>query len=301
LTLARTRALLRRPEYESWFFDVGDLSGAGVAGTADPRPPVAWYGAAARRLDTPSVRARVRSMTGHMAFWHQWNGEPEEAALCAALAARTDRGFSGHPLVRAMLEVAVKKGVPAAMDRGSRPSVMALGDEALRHRIKAELFADVREPTGRELARLDLTEAAWLLLDAMLVSLPGERRPREDDHLEIAHRLATAVAEELLGRSKRAAAKGRLAAVERLREVTGLPTVEADAFAEEALRALHGFVQGVCARCPVGCLRRPASDYSDVFFRDAHPAFGEDEGDAEVTLDDLHESPPRRPRRGPRR
>ncbi len=297
-TLRRVRALLRRGEYGSWFFDVGDLAGAGVIGTQAVKPATAWYAAAAAALNTPETRARVTAMAGHMACWHHWNREPAEAALCASLASATAADFVRSPLVRAMLEASIAKGAAAARAAtAARPAVLAIGDEALRHRLKAELFSDVRHPSARELARLDLTEAAWVLLDVMLGSLPGERRPREDDHLALARRLGDAVVAHELGATPRRSEAGRAACVRHVRAATGLPEDAARDFADHALQALHGFVRGVCGRCPVACLRRPGGDYSDAFFADAHPAFGggDDEPPRPTTLEALH--PPRRSRR----
>jgi hypothetical protein len=296
-TLRRVRALLRRSEYGSWFFDVGDLAGAGVVGTGAEKPAKAWFAAAAAALDTPETRARVTAMAEHMACWHHWNREPDEAALCAALARTAAEDFGRSPLVRAMLEASIAKGAAAAMAAtAARPAVLALGDETLRHRLKAELFADVRHPTARELGRLDLTEAAWVLLDVMLGSLPGERRPREDDHLALAHRLGGVVVGQVLGEPRRRAESARAACVAHVREATGLSVEAARAFADEALQALHGFVRGICGRCPVACLRHPDADYSDTFFADGHPAFGgPDDEPPRAGLEDLH--PPRRVRR----
>jgi len=104
-TLTRVRELLSRPEYSAWFFDLGDLDGAGVELPARPsRVKVAWYRQAAGRLASRAVSRRVVAMAWHMMRYHRWRGELEEARLCFQLAMVTARNFAGSALVRVILE-----------------------------------------------------------------------------------------------------------------------------------------------------------------------------------------------------
>lgn len=261
----RVRALLDRPEYESWFFDHGDLEGAGVPPAPGPEPSDAWVSAAARALDTPAMRARIAGMTAHMARWHHWNGEPDEAALCAALAARCRRGLARHPLVRLML-------ADSPVDGPAPRASVALGDPNLRRQLKAEHFAEVRSPRGRDQARLDFTEAAWVLLDSLFAVLPGEHRPRDEDLGGLAYEIGAAAADAIRGRRGGSLATVRRRSVARLEAAAGLPPGQAEIIIEDVLRGLATFANEVCADCPTHCLDRPAADFRDVFFRDAHPA-----------------------------
>ena len=268
-SLEALRGLLERDEYEStWFFDEGDLQGVGVDLPPRRRTSRKWLEGAAARLNTASIRRRVTAMARHMARWHSWNQEPELAALCQAAAEDAENAFRSSPLVRVMLEHSARM-----IDSPRETLVVALADPTARQHIKALFFREVLDPTGRDLAHLDMTEAAFLCLDQAFELLPGERRPREDDRNEASYVIGRVFADFVIRGAEAPQPVGPLAD-----EITALLVSTCDLTPEEAHRVaplvmanLGGFVSTVCASCPVSCLVRPDAEMADVFFEPSHP------------------------------
>lgn len=109
VTLAALRKLMRRPAYRrSWFFDEGDLAGAGIAAPTRAMPraaQAAWIADAARRLgQEPALAQRLVAMAGHMANWHRLRNEPAEQAHLTAAQQATETNFATSPLVQVLLE-----------------------------------------------------------------------------------------------------------------------------------------------------------------------------------------------------
>lgn len=270
VTIKATRELLGRPEYEHWFFDGGDLDGAGVQMPAEPPSLVkaAWYKAAAKKLARPKIRARLSAMLRHMERWHRWNGDAHEAALCGRLARVTEQDCAASPLLRVMLELSVEM----LHDSGQSSEEPSFGDANVRQHLKALFFQGVQTPRGRDLARLDLTEAALAALEQVLEVLPGESRPREDERLALAFALGKAFAdymiddddhqpvEALAKRMTRALGKASRLSLKERRRVVDL-----------VLPALGAFTEQICAACPVACLDDPGHKVTDVFFSPTHP------------------------------
>lgn len=271
VTRKEARALLSLPIYETWFFDAGDFVGAGVKppewGRRKPKPD--WFEAALARLEASEVRPRLTAMLDHMARWHARRGEGDRAAICAAAAGEARAQFRAGALPRVMLERSVEVQ-RAAM--GPRAGV--IGDPEARDRIRLAFFRDVNEPKGKDLAGLDLTEAALEALRGAFDALPGSRRPREDDLQRAAFALGTIFARYLLSRKKPAPE----VLVEEMGEAASASTKlagdERRAVMAAVLAALAGFVEEVCERCPVSCLGRPKAGMADAFFAVEHPAFG---------------------------
>jgi hypothetical protein len=271
VTLAEARALLALPFYESWFFDAGDFRGAGVSLPTGRRrkPREDWIEGALARLEASEVAPRLAAMLDHMARWHALRGELDRAATGAASAAEVRRSFPTCAVPRVMLERSVE--VLRAQE-GGRTGVV--GDPAVRDRIRLELFQDVSDPKGRDLAVLDFTEAALAALDSAFEALPGSRRPRESDLLRAAHALATTFVRWVLSR-RRARPEALLGDLTKsLGELTGLDAEERAGVVSVVLPALVTFVGEVCERCPVACLTRPKATLTDTFFAPEHPAFG---------------------------
>jgi hypothetical protein len=294
VTLADARALLALPYYGSWFFDAGDLGGAGVSlpgqggGAGDgprsskrggaakraasprrrkPRPE--WFEAALVQLEGSEVAPRLRAMLAHMARWHALRGEAGPAGVCAAARAEAEASFHTGALPRAMLD----RGVQVLQAHaGERTGVV--GDPDARDRIRVELFHDVNEPKGKDLAALDPTEAALVALTSALDELPGSRRPREESLLHAAFAVGCAFARWVLAR-RRSGPEPLLEEMgQSLVEILALTPPERDAVVGLVLPALATFVGEVCDQCPVGCLNRPKADVADAFFAVKHPAFG---------------------------
>jgi hypothetical protein len=262
--LAQVRRLLERPGYSAWFFDEGDLQDA-LQGRPPPRRrTAAWLAQAAARLEGPGVRARLVGMARHMARWHQLNDEPQEARLCAQLARATEDNFAVSPLVRVMLE----RGLEWLEETEAESGPMNFGDPGLRQRLKATFFAEVRVPRGRDLARLDLTEAAYVALDDAVLDLPGHRRPRDEQLLAMAFAVGATFTANLF--ANKPGADERV--LKALMKASRLERVECRQLLTFVLPALSTFVEGVCSRCPVQCLEKPRRAAAEAFFSPEHPA-----------------------------
>jgi len=264
--LAQVRRLLEQPVYSAWFFDEGDMQDA-LQGQPPPRQrSIAWFSKAAARLEGPGVQARLVGMALHMARWHQLLGEPGQADLCLRLARVTEDNFAHSPLVRVMLE----RGLKWLDETDINLEPMSFGDPRLRQRLKAAFFADVCSPKGRDLARLDLTEAAYVALDDAVLDLPGHRRPRDEQLMEMAHALGRTYVNGLLGHKPGA----EVLLLRALMRVAPLGGAECEQLVGFVLPALAGFVESVCELCPVGCLGKAKRSVADAFFSPEHPAPG---------------------------
>jgi hypothetical protein len=266
--LDELRDLLGRPEYtQSWFFDRGDLQAAGLELPGGTTDLAAWAREIAPRLDRPSLRARLRGMAEHMARWHRWKGETELADLCSAAARATEQDFARSPLVLAMLECSV---VPAE-DQPDSGGESQLDRLLLRQHLKSLFFQHVQSPRGRDLARLDFTEAALVFLEEAFLGLPGERRPRQDERATTAYTIGKAFADFLI-----AGAHGSIERViadmdRALRDYCHLDETECRRVVAVVLPALGDFIEQHCAECPAACLDRPGADVSEFFFAPCHP------------------------------
>jgi len=265
-TLEELRALLARPEYEpSWFFDHGDLQAAGLELPVAGTDLAEWAVTAAARLDRPSLRIRLSCMARHMARWHRWKGEPALAELCSGAARLTEESFAQSPLTLAMLERSL---VPADGERGRETT---FDGSMLRQHLKGRFFQDLLAPTGRDLARLDFTEAALVFLEEAFLGLPGERRPREDECVTTAYAIGKVFADFLI-----AGANGPIEKVisemdRSLKEHCHLDEAECRRVVAVVLPALGDFIEQHCTECPAACIDRPGADVAELFFAPHHP------------------------------
>jgi hypothetical protein len=272
VNLEDMRALLRRPEYESsWFFDRGDLHGLQL-GLPEGRAALeSWVAQAAVRLCRPALRDRVAAMARHMAAWHRWKNEPELADQLAAAARATEEDFATSPLVHAMLERSI---VPVG-EQGSFVD-RTLDRAMVRQHLKSLFFHHLCAPKGRDLARLDFTEAALGCLKDALLALPGERRPAEDACATAAFTIGKAFADFLLAGARWPIERVTTAIAQVLRDLCGLSAEEIERITMVVLPALGDFLDQRCSECPVACLDRPRADVADAFFSPEHPADKED-------------------------
>jgi hypothetical protein len=303
VTAEEARALVSMRIYKSWFFDAGDLAGAGVqplgpAARRLPRPPLRppippaaagrtrrsrsgkvrgpspseselrWVEGALAALERSEVAPRLAAMLAHMARWHALRGEQRWAEICAASRAEVERSFRASAVARAMVERSadVLRATPE-----HRTAVV--GDPEARDRIRLELFVDVNHPKGRDLAVLDFTEAALVALTDALERLPGSLRPREDDLLRTAFAMAGIFTRWMIVR-RRGDPEALYAEMEKpLSQTTSLDAEARKGVVSIVLPALASFVGEVCERCPVSCLTRPKVGMAEAFFSDKHPAF----------------------------
>ncbi|NUN15789.1 MAG: hypothetical protein HUU55_19360 [Myxococcales bacterium] len=279
-TVATVRKLLRRSIYvDSWFFDEGDLSAAGFTGKIPSRASRKWVKETAERLNSPALVQRLSGMASHMAHWHSWRGEHTEAAIFASLAQITAENFVEHPLVHVLIQRATTH--VDSTDNDATP----FGDAHLRHFLKRTFFADIEQPKGRDLARLDFTEAALASLDRAFDLLSGEKRPRDDQRNRVAFALGQIYADYLV-RTKHGGNAGvdvdgvddpELVPPVVAMMIPPLSTICNLDFADAALvgglvaKFLDQFCQQICMQCPVGCWKRPRSNVADAFFSSSHP------------------------------
>jgi hypothetical protein len=270
VTADEARALLDLPCYKSWFFDAGDLGGAGVQLPAarSRKSRSGWVDGALVKLETSEVAPRLLAMLAHMARWHALRGDRRFAEICAASRAEVERSFHASAVARAMVE---RSYDVLRATRDQRTAVV--GDPETRDRIRLELFVDINHPKGRDLAVLDLTEAALVALTDSVERLPGSIRPRDDDLFHMAFAMATVFARWMIAR-RRGDPDALFKEMERpLERSTKLGAEVRGGVVSMVLPALASFVGEVCERCPVSCLTRPKADVADAFFSPRHPAF----------------------------
>jgi len=281
LGLEGCRWLVSFDEYATWMFDQGDLMPRDVPPppphSAPPTEIEAWARHAARRLDHPAMRARLLGMTTHMARWHAWRDEVEEAGVCEATARRLrdpDHPLHHEPLVWAMLERSLPDDDP--QDQRRRSLADRVGDIHLRGRIRDGLIRVRGVPRGRHLAQLDLAEASFFALEAIFRGLPSEQRPRDPQHLQAAFETGKVFA-EAMQRSVAGEERGSpgFLRAELARAFTSTTDVEEAATARcaaELLEALGGFVRETCGACRVQCFAQPDLRVRPLYLSSSHPA-----------------------------
>ena len=263
-------------ELSSWFLDSGDLFGQGIdEPPPDEGPTPRWITAAAKRLQGSPVQARLLAMTDYQSRWFVWVGEEELAVTCAA--AHTE--LSGD--LRQSAFVAELLGLSAELldEEDEELDVSRLGDPDVRSDLRSIFFSDVVTATGRDLARLDYTEAAGIALDQAVRSLSGELRPTADAQHELAHQLGCMYVDiDLRGREALTALEDfEEPAAALLAAELKLSADDAEMLAEDVLDALVSFQGEVCVDCEVNCLANPDRDHTQLFHSTRYPPWiGED-------------------------
>ncbi len=280
LGLDGCRELLEFEEYASWLFDRGDLQSRGIPPAPLSDPPSArsaWVRRAAGRLEHAALRERLLGMTEHMARWHAWRDEREEAGICEVVAHRLRdpaHPLGDEPLVHAMLERSVPDEGPRNEERP--PLADKVGDRVLRDRIRRGLLRVEGVPRARHLALLDLAELGFFALEEIFQGLPGERRPRDGQQLRAAFE-AGRVFTEAIQRSVAGEDRGSPAFLRReIARVIGstadLDGEDAACCAAELLEALGDFVRNTCGACRVRCFAQPDLRVRPLFEGASHPA-----------------------------
>jgi hypothetical protein len=265
--------LLAEPHRKTWFFDEGDLSAARFPHAPKKRGKKhaeAWAKEVARAFDLPELRHRLVEMARHEARFLAWAGDAKGASLFTALGREVEsRGIGDSRLGEAIVHASMDRMVDDAMERP-----IGLGDPVLRRSLRSDLFADVTRPTGRDLARLDFTEAVLSALDQELKQvLPGQRRPRFDDLRLAADRVGRIVAEQAIASVQGSRPFGIGKGVEQVIASTLNVDPEDAALLEDCVdSAAHALFVAGCTDCPVQCLSRPSARVEKAFFSDTHPA-----------------------------
>ncbi|MBM4013791.1 MAG: hypothetical protein FJ293_02365 [Planctomycetes bacterium] len=285
---APVEQLFQRAEYASWFLDAGELLDAGVTRPAPGLDPSEWVDQALPKLDRPELRARVSAMAAHMGHWHELRREPQLAALLRALAWPASRSFVGDAVAEHAEAASPCSGAPAnelffglvarsfflAQDQLVPPSVLAdAGDPQFRQGLKERQFAKVEQPTGRDLARLDLAELFLLLFESALPVIAPPRRPRSDELEPLALRLADAVIAWREGGVGRRSAVEESLAKALIGAGSRLTAGDAALLAEQFTPALiEEFLRRACGACPIRCWDALDAAAAAPFFATQHPA-----------------------------
>jgi hypothetical protein len=270
------RELLERMEYDrTWFFDLGDLKGRNIKLPSETVAVKQWAEGAARKLKASTIGSRLVAMAEHMAMWHYWRGEEEEAALLRALAKSTAKDFAKSPLVRVMLERSSEM-----ISYVDSEFSYQFGDPSARQHFKMLFFQDLKSPTGRDLAHLDMTEAAANALCGAFDMLPGDRRPRDEEVDSAAFALGKLFADHIMSGGTRRPEQTVPKMSRALSRACRLTESERHCVLMTVVPSLWAFVEDVCGRCPVRCLERPDSEMSNFFFTPEHPLSPGWSGDA---------------------
>ena len=248
----------------------------GISST-DVMPPAAAAALEQWRRDTLAALAgsplagRVAAMAEYMARWSAWSGEEAEAGLWSALAAGVQTDFTRSPLARAML------------DRSRRPPPQLLelaaadgpDPDTIRQGLKEQFFAEVRDPRGIHLARLDFAEAIRLAFANGVNGLVGHERPRDEDLDALAVELGGILAQHVVERTAAGRVPGGGAVAKRVERTIAkraeLTAAARDLLAECADAGAGALYDEVCSRCPVDCLTRAGERMDEVFFSAQRP------------------------------
>ena len=273
VTLAAVRSLLERPQYGSWFFDVGDIAGLGLDPASNLAAP-RRIAETLRRFGASIVAHRVVALARHQATWHALRGEDAEAALMAACAEQAEADFSRSVLARVMVENGV-----AMVERGAPlPRVAAVQDmvgaSGRRSFLRDRFFPGQRPRGARDLARLDFATALDGVMKVAHLNMIGELEPSEPRLLAFIDRLATAAADHLL----RVGPDGFQATsvLDAVRPQIDMLYSEAAPRTREDIAAnlmgtltTHG--TGFCRDCEVACFANPGRGYGDEIEDPTHP------------------------------
>lgn len=264
----QVRALMARPEHARiWILTQSDLDALHVLPPPSHGMDDEWIREAASLWARRSKRRnRLVAMARHMAMWHRVRGERDEAALCAGLVRMTEKRAATSPLVLGMLEKAFLLPV-------SEPT--GLSDLDLRNLIRQSLFDARLTPKGRDLARLDFTQIAYVTLGDTMANIDPAPMPRET-HMAVAAAVAAAFVDGRIGKKKPI----DLAQVARqvrgqVQDLLALSPVTAEEVAAYLVSTLDAFQREVCAGCPVRCIDKPRAHVVAHFHAEVHPALSD--------------------------
>jgi len=153
----------------------------------------------------------------------------------------------------------------------STPDAGPLFLASTRASTREAFFADVKNPTGKDLARLDLTAAALDVLDSLLEALPAEQRFTKDAQARLAMDSAAAFVESVHSPGK---PEPRKLAVRmaRLFATAGAPEEVCGPLGKALLGGFVRFTELYCFICPVSCLTQPEKLFEEDYRADEHPA-----------------------------
>ena len=266
--------LMDTPYFDTWFFDEGDLAGHGIESPKGD-PNTAWYRTAAAAVEQTPLKERLLAMLDHMAKWHIWAGDPYSAGMLLTARRQAASNFKRSAVVRVMLERSLYDGEEdddplSALVEDAIADPELYGSESLRSTFRRRFFNDLKRPSGRHLAELDFMEAAYHQLHLAFNSFPGEKRPREDDVLDLARDTAREFVKSLLnGRDAASMVENLDKTVAARCELSGRERAELIHIVADGMFA---FIESACKKCDVQCLDAPRKGMADPFFSSRHPA-----------------------------
>ncbi len=266
--------LMSRPHHDSWFFDTGDLAGYGISrGGEEALQKEEWLKSAAKKLSTPAIKERLQAMLIHMVRWYTWHGDHAAAQTLIEEQEELLRDFESSPLVQIMLNASLCHDEMAwTSELMEEESVISdLGNESLRAFIRRRFYLELKRPTGRHLAELDVTEVVYLTLQNGFETLPAEKRPSEETLLTLSHKLSEKAVSALLKGTT--IPSKRRDFIKEIRVKTELSQEEAGALFDRFSSDVQAFVNDICADCFEACFAHPRKGKASPFFSRVHPAF----------------------------
>lgn len=260
-------------ELPAWFLDGGDLAGHGIAPPPEVGATPAWISAAAARIQGGPVHERLLGMTDYQTRWFTWVGEDDLALVCASAHTELGGDLGQSAFLAAVL---ARSGAPVDADDVGL-DLSRLGGAVGRADLRVSFFPEVRSATGLDLARLDFTEAADLVLERAFQALPGELRPAADLQRALAHTLGCLWVETMHVLPESADESGDFesgAAAVLAREL-GLAEEVATELAEDIGEGLEWFEEELCSGCDVHCLGRLRDDQTKLFHSSLYPPWVE--------------------------
>ncbi len=283
LTDDEIQHLFDEDDLDTWFLNPDDLAELDVPATKPADAGPGWFDAQLARVDNPGQRETLGRMFAHMDTYYRCLGKLVLARRCREAAAALADPDRGREILRAWLDYSFTVNT-MNLEVGGATAVMDFGDPAGRQMIRQGCYPDLKHPTFRHLAVLDLTEAALAAAEPIVAQFSTERQPRLSALLPIAHVVARAWVDLVLMAPldpDSPLAKRRIdRALNAMTKNTGLRRAEAIDLWDALVVHLQDFMDQVCSACPVWCFGRPTGNAAAYFHHPAHPAFREDfEGD----------------------
>ena len=276
LTADESRRLFGGGDLETWFLNPEDLAELGVPATMPAGAAPAWFAEQLIKIDVSQQRAYLGRMFDHMATYYRCRGKPDLSRRCRAAASSLTDSRRGREILHAWLEYSFTVN-EANQDRDGEPTIMAFGDSARWQKIRQSCFPDLKKPKFRHLAVFDLTEAALIAAEPIILEFATERKPRFSALMPIAHAVAKAWVDLALMTPTDSHAyqiQRRInRAINAIAAKGGLRRDDALVLWDSLDDQMKSFMDQVCGKCPVWCFGRPTGNAAAYFHHPLHPAF----------------------------
>lgn len=270
---ADVESLLATEEYDAWFFDLGDLSAAGLV----PGPGLMRDKgrAALERLEATGIGDRLRAMLSHQVRLCLLRDDVVDAKLLGACLKQLDRGLAKSDVARLML---ARGATVEPTVRQAATGAALLGDEGLREEIRLQLLNDRatgdEAPKNQALAVLDLATALAVAQRPLQIGMLSEEVPRDELLLRTAVVVARSAAESMYAAADPRAVDAR-AAVEAVWPTVSryyrLKTTPQARVFDTLVGTLEEMLQRRCPGCALACYREPKKVFTRELTSDVHP------------------------------